>query len=297
MQNYKPCSLSLLAAACICGCGATNDIPTDVESTAAPFSTFPQEPNHEDITSSALAFFRSEVITALNVANVATDVEFHFVNAHHFDDCNFTGGSEVVASSQAEAVAALDPASLLPDADLLAMRAFGRSLHTLQDFYAHTNWVELGGEVLLDTSLGAFPALVPYSAIPSSGFVVVQGAKPKYHALSRRTDAPYPENAVVTVRDRGQPALGLISGTVDYEPGDFCPPSVAMTHDELNKDKSTLSDRVAQYEAAKSLAIAQTRHEWCRLNELARAAWGDAGPARLASWVAEGAATPDCSVE
>ncbi len=297
MQNYKSCSLGLLAALCMLGCGAGDDIPTDVDSTAAPFSTFPQEPNHEDITSSALAFLRPEVITALSAANVAVDVEFHFVNPHHFDDCNFTGGSEVVTSSQSEAVAALDPASPLPDADLLAMRAFARSLHALQDFYAHTNWVELGGEVLLDTSLGAFPPLVPYSAIPSSGFVVVQGTKPKRFALSRRTDAPYPENAVVTVRARGVAALGLISGTVDYEPGNFCPASVAMTHDELNKDKSSLSDRVAQYEAAKSLATAQTRHEWCRLNELARAAWGDAGPARLATWVADGAATPDCSVE
>ncbi len=107
----------------------------------------------------------------------------------------------------------------------------------------------------------------------------------------------YPENAVVTLRAKGQASLALISGTVEYEPGNYCPDSVAMTHDELNKDKTTLVGREAQHEAAKSLAIEQTRHEWCRLNQLARDAWGEAGPARLSTWVSDGALAPDCTVE
>jgi hypothetical protein len=49
------------------------------------------------------------------------------VNTNHFDDCNFSGGSVVVTTSQAEAVAQLDP-SAAPEADLLANRSFGRSL-------------------------------------------------------------------------------------------------------------------------------------------------------------------------
>jgi hypothetical protein len=81
---------------------------------------------------------------------------------------------------------------------------------------------------------------------------------------------------------------------VDYEEGDFCPPSVAMTHDELNKDKSTNLGRSQQHEAAKSLAILQTEHEWCRLRALTQVQWGDAGVARLETWVAAGAAAPAC---
>jgi hypothetical protein len=135
--------------------------------------------------------------------------------------------------------------------------------------------------------------LSPYSSVPSSGFVIVEGAKPKHSALTRKTEAAYPKSAVVTAKLGKVRAPGLISGTVDYEPGNFCPASVAMTHDELNKDQSVI--RAEQHEAAKTLAIAQSRHEWCRLEALVEAAHGDTS--RLSAWVAEGSLPPDCAVE
>lgn len=259
-----------------------------------PFSTTPGEPNHEAITAAGLSFLRPDILTALQAANVATDVEFFQVNANHFDDCNFTGGSQVVASSQAEAVAQLDPAAASPESDLLVVRAFARSLHALQDFYAHSNWVELGGDVLVDDSLAPFSILRPYSTLPSSGFVVIQGAKPKHAALTRDEAAAYPTSALVRFKLGRVRAPGLISGIVDYEAGNFCPASVAMTHDELNKDKSSNEGRAQQHEAAKALAIRQTAHEWCRLRALAQARWSDVGLLRLDSWVAAGAAAPTC---
>lgn len=279
------------------GCSAADDaasIEADPGSGSERFSTAPGEPNHEEITASALSFLRPEILIALQAANVATDVEFFLVNANHFDDCNFTGGSAVVTGSQAEAVAQLDPSTPTPEADLLAIRAFARSLHALQDFYAHTNWIELGGDVLVDSSLGAFPSLTPYSTVASSGFVVVQGPKPKRAALTRDDDAAYPDSAVVTLRLGRSRAPGLISGTVDYEEGNFCPDSVAMTHEELNKDKSTNVGRSEQYEAAKALAIRQTEHEWCRLRQLTLAQWGDPGVARLETWLAPDVTPPSC---
>jgi len=263
----------------------------------ASFSTAPSEPNHEDITLSALGFLRPEILDALVAANVETDVQFMLVNANHFDDCNFSGGSQLVASSQAAAVASLDPAQATPENDASAIVQFARSLHAVQDFYAHTNWIESGGQVLLDSSLGTFPILSGYQTIPSTGFVVVQGKKPKGAALSRKDDAPYPEDARVTYRTSRTKALGLISGTVDYEAGNDCPDAVAMTHEELNKDKSTLAGRESQFEAAKALAIQQTRHEWCRLTSLTTAAYGEAGSMRLLGWVSDPAAAPDCAVE
>jgi hypothetical protein len=263
------------------------------------FSTTPGEPNHEELTATALSFLRPEVITALQAANVATDVQFFLVNANHFDDCNFTGGSEVVRKSEAEAVAALAPDRAPVEGDVLAIRAFGRALHAVQDFYAHTNWIELGGDVLVDGSLGPFPVLGAYSTVPSTGFVVVQGAKPPHAALIRDAAAPYPQSAVVSVKLGGPKqakgrAPGLISGTVAYEAGDFCPASIAMTHDQLNKDKSSLVDRKQQHEAAEALAILQSEHEWCRLHALASAAWGPSASARLDAWIAEGAVAPVC---
>lgn len=279
------------------GCSASDesaavDIGQGTEHSS--FSTAPSEPNHEEITAAGLGFLRPEIVTALEVADAATDVEFVLVNANHFDDCNFTGGSEVVSSSQAEAVAELDPSAPPIATDPLAIQAFARSLHAVQDFYAHTNWIELGGQALVDSSLDPFPELGPYSTVPSSGFIVVQGDKPKHAALIRDDDASYPASAQVTVKLDQKRAPGLISGTVDYEPGNFCPDSVAMTHAELNKDKSTIAGRTQQFEAAKALAILQTEHEWCRLRALTRAAWGDAGVARLDGWVAADATPPTC---
>jgi hypothetical protein len=289
-------SAFVFLAAGLSGCSASDE-SFSVEgahgTVADPFSTAPGEPNHEEVTATALSFLRPEILSALQAANAATDVEFFFVNANHFDDCNFSGGSAVVQKCQAEAVSQLAP-SAPPESDLLAIRAFGRSLHAVQDFYAHTNWIELDGDVLVDSTLGAFPTLSPYSTVPSSGFVVVQGTKPKRAALTRDENAPYPASAVVTVKLDKRRAPGLISGTVDYEAGDECPRSVAMTHDELNKDKSTNTGREQQYEAAKALAILQTAHEWCRLRELTRSQWGDAGVTRLDGWVAVGQTPPAC---
>lgn len=288
------CALLSLSAA-LGGCGAADEVATEPQpgSASNAFSTSPGEPNHEEITATGLSFLRPEVIAALQAADVATDVEFVLVNANHFDDCNFTGGSQVVSSSQAEAVAQLDPAAPL-STEPLAIGAFGRSLHAVQDFYAHTNWIELGGDVLVDDSLSAFPTLSPYSTIASTGFVVVQGNKPKHAALTRDETAAYPTSAIVTAKLDKARGPGLISGTVDYEAGDFCPASVAMSHEQLNKDKSTNVGRSQQYEAAKSLAILQTEHEWCRLRALTRSQWGDAGVARLDGWVAAEAVQPAC---
>jgi hypothetical protein len=300
MTDYRRLGTGILLslATSVSGCSGADPSGAwegDPGTSDEAFSTHPGEPNHEEITALGLSFLRPELVTAIQAANVATDVEHALDNANHFDDCNFTGGSKVVQDSQAEAVAQLNPSVATPEADLAAVRAFGRSLHAVQDFYAHTNWVELGGTALVDSSLAAFPTLSPYSTIATSGFVVIQGNKPKRAALTRDERAPYPANAVVTVKlDKKPRAFGLISGTVDYEAGNFCPDSVAMTHEELNKDKSSLADRLEQHEAAKTLAVLQTEHEWCRLRALTRSAWGEAGVARLDALVAVGQTPPAC---
>ena len=280
-----------LIAFAVSGCGGT-DSEEQVSALNQRFSTFPGEPNHEQITRAGLTFLRPEILNAIVLANVATDAEFALVNANHFDDCNFSGGSLVVSSSEAQAVRSLAPA-LPVSADAAAIVAFGRALHAVQDFYAHSNWVELGGTVLVDGSLTPFPTLTGYSIIPSSGFVVVEGTKKKT-PVTRNDDAAYPASAEVTVKLGKQKLPGLISGTVDYEPGNACPPSASMTHAELNKDKLANPGREAQHLAAKALATSQTTHEWCRLGELVREAWGDAGTARLSRWLAPGAVQPDC---
>ena len=45
-----------------------------------------------------------------------------------------------------------------------AQKLSGRALHTLQDFYSHSNWVELG-RILPSTTLGRFGSS-PYPRTP-----------------------------------------------------------------------------------------------------------------------------------
>lgn len=258
-----------------------------------PFSTsLAGEPVHEDITAAALSFLTPEALLAVTAANVETDVQFVLANAYHFDDCNFSGGSETIASEQAAAVAALNPANDPLTSDAAAFAAFGHAIHTAQDFYAHSNWVELGQTALIDDALTAWSRLSPYSVADSTAVVVVQGAPPAGTAVWRNRGAPYPTSAVVQVQTKSTHTLGVMSGIVDYEEGDSCPPQIAMTHDALNKDHSTY--RVAQHNVAVDLGTQQTAHEWCRLLTMTRAAWGDGGDQRLFGWVEDVAAASQC---
>lgn len=253
-----------------------------------------QEPNHQEITAEALNFLRPDILLALQTANVSTDVKFATDSAYHFDDCNFSGSSTVVATNQATAVQALDPLLASPVTDAAAVLAFGQSLHTVQDFYSHSNWVELGAEGLVDDSLAPFPTLTGYAVLEPSGIQIVEGNPAPQTAVYRSVGTPYPKNAIVNVKTKGTTRPGLISGSVDYEPGDKCPLQVRMTHEELNKDNSMNPGRAAQFVEARELAVQQTRHEWCRLVTLTKAKWGAAGEQRLSTWVANAAAAPQC---
>jgi len=282
------CSASALLAAC----GDAEANAPSVSEVDQPFATaLGGEPVHEEITAEGLSFLRSEVITALQAANVSTDVEFLFSSAHHVDDCNFSGGADVVRARQSEAVEHLNPATAGAE-QALALRAFGLSLHTVQDFYAHSNWVEDGASSIVESSLGAWPSLVPYSVLEPSGFVVVQGMPPRGTAIWRQRGATYPSNAIVYVQRSSDTRRGIMSGTVDYEPGNFCPVQIAMTHDELNKDRA--SRHPAQFVQASEIAVQQTTHEWCRLLTMTRAAWGEAGDAEIFEWVEDERGASQC---
>jgi hypothetical protein len=63
-------------------------------------------------------------------------------NRRHFDSCSFAQAAGYIDEEYEGALEALDPADpALGD----AARHFGRLLHTAEDFYAHSNWLELLG--------------------------------------------------------------------------------------------------------------------------------------------------------
>ena len=63
--------------------------------------------------------------------------------AHHFDDELFDASNDYIKVSRAKAISALKVGQYR-----LARKEIGWVLHTLQDFYSHSNWVETGNEGL-----------------------------------------------------------------------------------------------------------------------------------------------------
>ncbi|KAK3364687.1 hypothetical protein B0T25DRAFT_628270 [Lasiosphaeria hispida] len=89
-------------------------------------------------------------------ANMQVDDDEAHDSAAHFDGENFPGGQARLSGSVAKIKAALSSSPL----DVkLARSELGSALHTLQDFYSHSNWIELGNR-LPHPDLGTETSLV-----------------------------------------------------------------------------------------------------------------------------------------
>jgi hypothetical protein len=156
---------------------------------------------------------------------------------------------------------------------------FGELLHTVQDFYAHSNWVEQGRTDLLNNSTDAFPKLMPWQQLGDAILVATWPPFAKHEGYDLKR-----EKRIITVTHSGKSLKGIITGFV-VSPKMQCPDEVALGHwksakkddDGLNKDEPSR----AWHEEARSLAVQQTQHEWCRLVALTRKEKGEAGVEKL----------------
>jgi len=90
---------------------------------------------HMDITSTAnQGTLNSENLVIVIAANDAQDV-LQADSKRHFDNCCFEEGVEYIKEEWKNVE--------LETNFELALAAFGRLLHTVQDFYAHSNWMEI----------------------------------------------------------------------------------------------------------------------------------------------------------
>ncbi|XP_028302235.1 von Willebrand factor A domain-containing protein 7-like isoform X2 [Gouania willdenowi] len=72
-------------------------------------------------------------------SNAIVDVVYLLSEEHHFDDETFKGGRDVITTGVSAVKASVK------DENYIAGRwTLGQVCHTLQDFYSHSNWVELG---------------------------------------------------------------------------------------------------------------------------------------------------------
>lgn len=78
--------------------------------------------------------------TTIIDANASVDKDFPEFTARHCDAENLSGCNDVIVNIELAQVVAQLKADKAED----ARKALGRAFHTLQDFYSHSNWVELG---------------------------------------------------------------------------------------------------------------------------------------------------------
>lgn len=92
---------------------------------------------HAELTTKAASDILSESQLKIVIFyNLAQDVR-QWESEIHFDNCAFAEGAKHIRDEWAKIEAESDR---LSDEALVA---FGRLLHTTQDFYAHSNWIEL----------------------------------------------------------------------------------------------------------------------------------------------------------
>jgi len=92
---------------------------------------------HGDLTEAANdGVLDQQQLGLVVAANIAQDL-FQTQSCVHFDNCDFPGG----VSHLADEWNVID--QLADKYSDVALGAFGALLHTTQDFYAHSNWIEL----------------------------------------------------------------------------------------------------------------------------------------------------------
>ncbi|XP_060942361.1 von Willebrand factor A domain-containing protein 7-like [Limanda limanda] len=90
-----------------------------------------------DASKSSKSF--SQTIAYIQDQNVFIDKRYISSGRHHFHNEEFTRGKRIITSSISAVKACINKQSFQG-----ARKTLGRLLHTLQDFYSHSNWVEMG---------------------------------------------------------------------------------------------------------------------------------------------------------
>ena len=232
---------------------------------------------HSDINDKSLSFLKPDILTKVNSGDRSAETIVEFGGRkYHSTGCDFQGTTENINSLYDQVV------SSIHNKDAMA-KTFGLLLHPVQDFYAHSNWIELGRNDLVESNSDSkWPILLPFQEY--KGIIIVQvGDKskgehydiPNGYTLNR-------DGKVVYVLTSNGTYPGLISGT-SHKSNANCPnEDISLTHRELNKDERSKKG----YDKARALAEAQTINEWCRLQNLVELSHGQDGVQLLIkSWV------------
>jgi len=264
------------------------------------------KPIHQDITKEGLYFLNDDVKERLQ--DIHVDMERDQSSINHFDNCEFRGTVENINGFYHIAVSNLNPSS--PNL-IAAANAFGSALHPIQDFYSHSNWIEMNQTGLVDPWYSYWRDITPISFRSNSdvqffSLQIPPGGDTKKvfyasNALSKPSEkygkgdssGSYIDKTIsIKVNSTSYPRIGLISGTYGEPEENKCPKDASIPHgsvlrpvytyaddetldhpNELNKDNPERKG----HQKARELATKQTTHEFCRLVELVRGTWHEPG--------------------
>ena len=174
---------------------------------------------HRKITSAALDFLRSGILEVVNDANRAEDHGASFdAPERHFNNCLFRESVAYINHRYRWTIAGLAEKRTRVGAAQLGM-----ALHTAQDFYAHSAWVDpppigLGygapTSPLVETGLAPWSLPGPYERLRDD-VVVIQGDPPAGTTLDLPRDgAGRPIGATPIVQAGGRRYRGLVTGAI-----------------------------------------------------------------------------------
>ncbi len=217
---------------------------------------------HAKMTKDAIGneFVDSGTLKRIHQANRDCDLGAnYFIQALHFDSEAFEQGCLRLAQNLNDALRLLSECKKTQ-----AIEKFGEALHALQDFYSHSNWVEL--------NLNFDPSLIP-SAIPVFENLVTLGPNGIFVAGSLQADTEAIDTCTASPFG-GAPTSVVQSG---YDPP-IPRPLGKCTHLEVNKDgpdayvpprPQASSPRGAfvvnnnkLHEFAKNVALRHTKQVW-----------------------------------
>jgi hypothetical protein len=253
---------------------------------------------HKQMVDGPLSFLREGVHEYLKRAVLFPDHHglLGFDTAEHFDSCNFDGGTAKInarLTGSSGAIPLFSP-NVSPDvakfgeSDVFAgVRKWAAALHGVQDFYSHSNWVEmtragttygvqiLPNEELIDDGLGLWRVIQDDWKLVRPNIISSQTVLPRTWTSDNPIgEGDFSDRLPRVKDDKGNEYWLLISGKsvsknscpVKKNPNTGSITRLSMGHDNLNKDNI---NRIYHFEA-QMLASRQTRHEWCRLMHLAR---------------------------
>ena len=186
---------------------------------------------HKRVTESMEPYLRAEFWNdiwggnqAQDFGDPADDGQRHFESCRFATDGDKLGSMDYIRNTYGNAIASLDPVD--PDPALAAVY-FGNLLHTVQDFYTHSNWINLlniseptpvDETHLLDTTLEEWRLLSPLGDVRDKiivGQIPITGGLPAGYSVSQDFTSEIP----VFQTPAGE-RYGLIVG---WNEGGACP--------------------------------------------------------------------------